>query len=85
MELVSKPKLISLPLTGCAHSNKDIAACLREQADWMEEENANELRNVYLVIERADGSIYRQTIGQHCDVARAIGVITMACIQDALK
>ena len=75
--------ILSLPKTGFAQSTHDIAEHLREQADRIENE-AEALRNVYLIFEREDGSVYRQTMGQTCDLARAIGVITIACIRGAM-
>lgn len=69
-------KLKVLPLVGFAPSNKDIAAHLREQADWIEMTEVN-IRSVFMVIEREDGSLYRQTCGQPCDKASALGVLAI--------
>jgi len=70
--------ITSLPKTGFAPSNKDIAAHLREQADWMEAEDAVPVRNVILILEYSDGDLRRQTMGAPCDLARAIGLLTIA-------
>ena len=72
-----------LPNTGFAPTNCAIAKHLREQADWIEADDEN-VRNVFMVIERADGTIYRQTMGQTCDLARALGVLAIACIRGAM-
>ena len=82
MEHPFKPSVIELTKTGFAPTNASIAAHLREQADWFEKSDAI-IRNIFMVIEREDGSVYRLTIGQVCDLARAIGVLTMASIQAA--
>jgi hypothetical protein len=71
----------ALPLNGMANSNADIAAHLREQAQWVEQGAWDDLRNVYLVFERIDGRIERATCGQPCDLARAVGVLYMAAVQ----
>ncbi|MCX4154984.1 MULTISPECIES: hypothetical protein [Paraburkholderia] len=73
--------LRELPLTGFAPSNADIAKHLREQADWMDEEGAPAIVNVFLVIEYADGQIRRQTCGKPCDLARALGILQMSIIR----
>ena len=72
-----------LPNTGFAPSNASIAKHLREQADWIEEDT-EPVRNVFIVIEKADGTLHRQAMGMHCDLARAIGVLTIACIRGAM-
>ncbi|MDP2806020.1 MAG: hypothetical protein Q8O24_08790 [Gallionellaceae bacterium] len=73
-----------LPNTGFAPSNASIAKHLREQADWIEEDE-DAVRNVFIVIEHADGTLRRQTMGMQCDLARAIGVLTVACIRGAMS
>jgi hypothetical protein len=75
--------LVKLPLGGMANSNADIAAHLREMADWLEEEDASELRNAFLIFERADGTITRRTCGQPCDLARAVGILGIAASRAA--
>lgn len=75
--------LTELPNTGFAPSNSSIAKHLREQADWIEN-NENDLRNVFMIYERSNGTVYRQVVGQPCDLARAIGVMTIACIRGAI-
>jgi len=72
-----------LPNTGFAPSNESIANHLREQAQWIEEDE-DPVRNVFIVIEKADGTLRRQTMGMQCDLARAIGVLTVACIRGAM-
>ena len=73
-----KPSIVELPNNGHAPDNASIARHLREQADWLEEEGAEPVRNIYLVIEYADGSLHRNTCGAPCDKARSIGVLAMA-------
>lgn len=73
-----------LPNTGFAPSNESIAKHLREQADWIADEDTKPVRNVFLVIEYEDGSLMRQTCGKTCDLARAIGVLTVATTRAAL-
>lgn len=75
--------LKELPNTGFAPSNDSIAKHLREQADWIEQ-SEHGIRNVFMVIERSDGSVYRQICGQPCDLARMVGVMTIACTRAAL-
>jgi hypothetical protein len=73
-----------LPNTGYAPDNASIAKHLRQQADWMDEPDATPIRNVYLVIERVDGTLHRQTIGKTCDLARVIGILTIAAIRGSI-
>ena len=73
-----KPSIVELPNNGHAPDNASIARHLREQADWLEEEGAEPVRNVFFVIEYADGSLNRGTLGTRCDLARAVGVLSMA-------
>lgn len=80
---MTAPKVIDLPKTGFAPNNSAIAAHLREQADRIECDDQN-IRNVFMVIERSDGTLYRQTMGNTCDLARAIGILTIACIRDTM-
>jgi hypothetical protein len=77
--------LASLPLTGFAPDNASIAAHLRQQADWLEEADATPVRTVFLIFEDADGSLRRQTCGIPCDLARAVGVITMSLQRSMLR
>lgn len=79
----AKPVIVELPNTGHAPSNESIASHLREQAEWIEGSD-EEIRNVFMVIERADGTIYQQTMGKPCDLARAIGVLTISSIRSAM-
>lgn len=79
---VSTEKISALPNTGFAPSNESIAKHLREQAEFIEA--GDPVRNVFMVVELADGSVYRATMGQPCDLARAIGVLTVACIRGAM-
>ena len=44
----------------------------------MEEEGAEPVRNVFFVIEYADGTLKRNTCGAPCDKARSVGVLTWA-------
>ena len=76
-------KLKVLPLVGFAPCNKDIAAHLREQADWIETTEVN-IRNIFMVIERENGSLYRQTCGQPCDKARALGILAMSIVKSTV-
>lgn len=80
---MSETKIKSLPNTGFAPSNTSIAVHLRQQADWIEASDVG-VRNVFMVVERADGTTYRQTMGQPCDLARAVGVIVMSTIKSAV-
>ena len=73
----------SLPLNGIANSNDELAKHLRQQADYIDNGQHGELQNIYMIYERADGVLYRQTFGQRCDLARALGIITMAVAQSA--
>ena len=73
-----------MPNTGFAPNNASIAKHLREQADWMEESDAAPIRNVYLVIEITDGTLHRQTIGMPCDLARALGILTIAAVRGSI-
>ena len=77
------PTIKQLPNNGFAPSNASIAGHLREQADWIDED-PEPVRNVYIVIERADGTLKRQTVGMPCDTARLVGILTIACIRAAM-
>ena len=70
--------ILPLPNNGYAPNNKEIAAHLRQQADWLEASDAAGVRNCILVIEYVDGDLRRQTMGEKCDLARAIGLLTLA-------
>jgi hypothetical protein len=70
--------VLPLPNTGYAPNNKAIAAHLRQQAEWLDADDAAGVRNVILVIEYVDGDLRRQTMGEKCDLARAIGLLTLA-------
>lgn len=74
-----------LPNTGFAPSNAGIAKNLRQQADWMEEEDATPIRTVVMIMEREDGKLHRQVIGYGCDMARVIGILSYAQIQAAIE
>lgn len=76
--------LIELPNNGYAPSNAAIARHLREQADWIDDPNAAPLRTVMLIIGYADGDLQRQTCGQPCDLARAVGLLTVAAARMAV-
>ena len=76
--------VIELPNIGFAPSNTHIAKHLREQADWMEEDDATPIRTVVMIIEREDGTLHRQTMGQACDLARVLGVLQIAVIRGAM-
>lgn len=73
-----------LPNNGFAPSNEAIAKHLRQQADWMEEEDAAEVRTVVMLFERMDGTIHRQVAGHPCDLARVLGLLTTAAIRGAI-
>lgn len=77
-------ELVALPLNGTANTNADIAAHLREQADWVDEGSYDDIRNVFMVFEMADGTIRRQTCGAPCDLARALGVLSIAIIRASI-
>jgi hypothetical protein len=77
-------ELFALELGGMCNSNSDIAAHLRQMADWLEEEDFEPLRNIFMVLERDDGSITRRTCGKPCDTARAIGILNIAAARAAL-
>lgn len=65
-----------LPYNGFAPSNKDIAQYLRDIADTVE--NGESVRNLYLTTEYIDGRVDTTCIGHPTDVARMIGVLTVA-------
>ena len=73
-----KAAIVELPNNGHAPDNASIARHLREQADWLEEEGAEPVRNVFFVIEYEDGTLKRNTCGAPCDKARSVGVLTWA-------
>jgi hypothetical protein len=77
-------EITQLPNNGFAPDNKSIANHLREQADWLEEEDATPIRNVYLILERVDGTIHQQRMGMTCDLARAIGIMTIAAVRGSI-
>ena len=77
-----RPAVIYLQKTGFAPSNQSIAAHLREQADWIEQSDEG-VRNVVMIVEKMDGTLYRQTMGHVCDRARVLGLMSMASIQAA--
>ena len=79
-----KAKLHELPHTGFAPSNADIAKHLRELADWIDEDDAAQLRSVFLTIEYMDGSVSRRTMGHPCDLARALGVTTISIVRSVM-
>ncbi len=54
-----------------------------DQSDVVRMGGYGDLRNAYIVIETIDGRLIRQTCGAPCDLARAIGVLTMAAAQAA--
>lgn len=74
-----------LPNTGFAPSNESIAKHLREQADWMVEENARPVKTVIMIIERMDGTLDRQICGHACDLARVIGLLSFAVVQGVMQ
>ncbi|MGP8443147.1 hypothetical protein ACT2E5_13645 [Burkholderia vietnamiensis] len=76
-------ELHSLPLNGHASTNHDVAQHLREQADWIDAGEYKDVRNVFMVIETADGRLVRQTCGAPCDRARAVGILTTAAARAA--
>lgn len=76
-------KIAVLPNNGFAPSNDGIAKHLREQAQWIEESDTP-IRNVYVIVETCDGEVYRNTCGEPCDLARAIGVIQTSLIRSVM-
>jgi hypothetical protein len=75
--------ILRIPLGGMCNSNADIAAHLREMAQWIEDDE-DEFRNVFMVIERRDGTLTRRTCGQPCDLARTMGILSIAAARAAL-
>ncbi len=75
--------ILKMPLGGMCNSNADIAAHLREMAQWIEEDE-DEFRNIFMIIERKDGTLTRRTCGQPCDLARAMGVLHVAMTRAAV-
>ena len=82
MEQPFKPSVIELTKTGFAPSNASISEHLREQDDWIEKSDVG-VRNVVIVVERMDGTLYHQTMGHVFDRARLLGILSMASIQAA--
>ena len=73
-----------LPNNGMAPNNECVAAHLREQADWMLEPDAKDVRNVVLLIEYTDGSLRRQPCGDpRLDLARMVGLLQIAAARAA--
>lgn len=75
--------LIRLPVMGLAHTNKELADSLRTLATWLDEDRYEDLRQIVVVLESREGSLDRVTMGEPCDLARVVGVLTMA-IHDAM-
>lgn len=73
----------ALPLNGLAPSNKDIAAHLRQLADWIEEADAEPLRCVVAVYETQAGQLFRRVCGTPSDRARVNGLLFMQAMQDS--
>lgn len=70
-------KIVSLPKTGFAPTNADIAALLEQQAAWIRDPDAAPIRNVFLIIECEDGEVVQNVFGMQCDVARHVGMLTI--------
>lgn len=70
--------IVQLDKTGFAPSNDDIAAHLRDIADWVEGGSYGGLRNAVLILETDDGDLQRLTCGQPCDLARVVGMLMIA-------
>lgn len=71
--------LLELPPTAFAPSNSDIAERLRQMADYIE--NDVPIKTVFLICEKMDGTLERSTMGHPCDLARAMGILTIAVIR----
>lgn len=76
--------LTILPLNGHAPSNAAIAANLREQADWLEAEDAAHIKTCILVYEDEFGGLWRNTFGQPIDLFRAVGILQAQLIQSVV-
>lgn len=76
--------ITALPLNGYAPDNVAIANHLREQAASIEDGVFTDLRGVFLVYETMDGRLIRQTAGAPCDLARSIGIMTIAAVRGAV-
>jgi hypothetical protein len=75
---MKKPSLVEIPNNGFAPTNADIAKHLREQANWLADDDAKPLRTVILVMEYDDGRLRRQVCGKPIDIARTTGLLLMA-------
>lgn len=56
---------------------------VNEQADFVRNGGYGDLRNVFIVYESVDGEITRQTCGEPCDLARAVGMLSIAAMRAA--
>ncbi len=75
----------AFPNKGYAPNNPSIAKHLHEQADWMLEDDAADVRTVVLVIEYTDGSLRRQVVGgSEMDLARTVGLLQIAAARAAV-
>lgn len=69
--------LKSMPITGFANCNADVANFLREMADNIEAGGHGEIRQVALIME-FDGEVNTWVAGGPCDNARVVGIMSLA-------
>lgn len=54
----------------------DVAQSLRDAAEWIQDNDYGEINTVVMVIESADGELYRLTFGRPTDRTRVLGLLS---------
>lgn len=80
---MSRATLLEFP--GYVTANKDIAAYLRELADHFEHPDTEQLHSLVILVETQDGRINRSHAGKPQDLARVVGLLTMAAAQASTR
>ncbi len=78
-------EITNLPNTGFAPTNKAIADHLVELAESIAQPDSMPVKNVVVLIEYADGELQRQCCGQPIDMARIVGLLTIAAARAATE
>ncbi len=75
--------ITALPLSGYAPNNEHIGDHLVALANNVCDGEFGNVRTAILLIENSDGKLIRQTCGQTCDLARVVGLLSIAATRAA--
>ena len=75
--------VIKLAPTTLCNTQQDVVTNLRRFANDVESGLEGDVRTIIVVIETMDGKLGHNTIGASCDLARAVGLLTIEALRSA--